>query len=1495
MNSMTDTTLDNISATTAAPQPGEAAFTRGKFHSLTMVNWNGFFARTFELDTLVTTLSGGNGAGKSTTMAAFIAALIPDLSLLHFRNTTEAGSQSGSRDKGLYGKLQRGHCYSLIEINTSQGERVWFGVHLEQVANRDNKVNLTAFSMRGLSADTQPTELLLAELEDGRGQVRSLNELKAAAMAKQLQFTRFNTISEYHNFLFDVGVTPRKLKDQRDRVKFYRLIEASLYGGISSTISRSLKDYLLPENAGIRQAFNDMEAAIFENRRTLEAIRETQRQRDVFRQLITETTHYVAADYVRNSAEKKRLSEQALAARQALTNERRILAEERARLIYLADELEHLAARERMMTEELDMASEHLARVLNGVKLNEKIQGYQHELDELAEKLAIQQETLAELQDEHQQASAVKLAAEEEVDSLKTQLADYQQALDTQQTRAIQYRQARTALGEAKVKCALPELTPEQAKAEEQAHQAREQRLTGVVLEHRQQLSLAEAARAQYDHALGLLHSIDSQADRAQAFARANQLLEQGREYQALLAREAGIRQQFQQAEQSVQKRDKALALQAELARLGRRVQDEAELEMQLAELDEQKAELEARLADCADSQRQQHTQLTQIAPRVATLRSQAPAWHKARQQLERLRELSDLPLRDSSEVTAAMQQALRGEHSAEQHKQQALATKQQLEQQVRNLHGGSDADPRLVALCEQLGGTLLADVYDDIAVEDAPYYEALYGPARNGIVVADPQAALQQLQALESCPADVYLIQGNPDAFDEDMLHATELDNAIWVKNGERQLRYSRFSTEPLFGRAAREAKIAQLNLELETVNDQYAESAFTQQKQSRLYHQLSEFVSQGMQHAFGTDPEAELEQLAAEQASIEAALARTAGELSQWQAKREQLREQQTVLHRLLPLADHLSEQGADAQLAAATVEQEALAEARDFMAVHGQKLGRLAEQVQVLRQDPAQFEHLQQQVLAVEAELTEARARTYALTQLVARLPHLAYADAEQLLDQSSAMNDSLKAKLVQAEEARRKAALKLEQLSGRLTDALQARTALVTGHEARNQTLNEFQQEFAALGIELSEDMEEKALAAKRERENELVHTRSKRSQTEAQRQVTHREIESLSQRLSKDGQGYFAARKALVSHKANWAKVVRLARDHDVERRLAKPELAYLDADELRSISDKALGALRMAVAQDEELRDALRISEGQRNTLQKVQFYILVFSHLKARIRHDIIRADDPVEALEEMEVELGRLADELQQREGQLSLSSHEVAAKINTIIRREQNRIRQLNQGLQNISFGLVGGVRLNVNMRDTYARLLEALSDKEGRHQDLFSSKDMSFSEAMGKLFQRLNPQLEQGERSPQVLGQALLDYRNYLDLDIEVQRGADGWLRAESGALSTGEAIGTGQAILLMVLQSWEEESRHLRSREVLPCRLLFLDEAARLDTRSIATLFELCERQDMQLLIAAPENISPEKGTTYKLIRKVHGKQEQVHVVGLRGFAGEPAV
>ena len=48
---------------------------------------------------------------------------------------------------------------------------------------------------------------------------------------------------------------------------------------------------------------------------------------------------------------------------------------------------------------------------------------------------------------------------------------------------------------------------------------------------------------------------------------------------------------------------------------------------------------------------------------------------------------------------------------------------------------------------------------------------------------------------------------------------------------------------------------------------------------------------------------------------------------------------------------------------------------------------------------------------------------------------------------------------------------------------------------------------------------------------------------------------------------------------------------------------------------------KALGALRTAVADNEYLRDALRISEDSRKPENKVRFFIAVYQHLRERIR----------------------------------------------------------------------------------------------------------------------------------------------------------------------------------------------------------------------------------------------------------------------------------
>ena len=302
---------------------------RGKYQSLTMINWNGFFARTFDIDGLVTTLSGGNGAGKSTTMAAFITTLIPDQSLLHFRNTTEAGSSQASRDKGLYGKLQAGACYAALDVVNSRKQRLLFAVKLQQVAGRDKKVDIKPFVIQGLPSHIKPTDVLIENVSDNHARVRQINEVKdIVAKIEGAHFKAFNSIVDYHAQMFEFGVVPKKLRNSSDRSKFYRLIEASLYGGISSAITRSLRDYLLPQNGGVKKAFQDMESALRENRMTLEAIKTTQADRDLFKHLITESTNYVAADYMRHANERHKKLEQTLALRSELFGSRHTLIEQ---------------------------------------------------------------------------------------------------------------------------------------------------------------------------------------------------------------------------------------------------------------------------------------------------------------------------------------------------------------------------------------------------------------------------------------------------------------------------------------------------------------------------------------------------------------------------------------------------------------------------------------------------------------------------------------------------------------------------------------------------------------------------------------------------------------------------------------------------------------------------------------------------------------------------------------------------------------------------------------------------------------------------------------------------------------------------------------------------------------------------------------------------------------------------------------------------------------
>lgn len=1472
---------------------------RGKFHTLTMVNWNGFFARSFDLDDMVTTLSGGNGAGKSTVMASFITALIPDQTLLHFRNTTEAGSSSSSRDKGLHGKLKAGTCYSAIEVVNSRAQRLIYAVKLQQIAGRDKKVDIKPIIIKGLPIYIKAADLFVQAQENGSAKVRTINELKEYVQSiAGVQYMTPTSVTDYHADMFEYGVLPKRLRTQGDRGKFYRLIEASLYGGISSTITKSLREYLLPQNAGVKKAFQDMESALRENRMTLEAIGITQRDRNLFKHLISQTTDYVAADFVRNANQRKDQLTQAVSLRRGIQEAQNFLAQEQQQLDVVNEELEILQEDETNFEIDFQSASDHLQLAQSAMRQQEKIERYQEDLLELTEKLEEQQMLVEEMDEQNIEAQGQLEYFEEEADSLKSQLADYQQALDVQQTRVLQYQQATQALDKARDLSQNSELNVEDAQQLASELEIEQAQLTESLLSLKHKFDMAQAAQAQFDQALALVHEISGDnVTSAEAVDIAKGLLAQAEEHKALVSEYDLLVSQYQNLHNEQRNYEQAQALVSQYQGLFSNALDNEE-DIESARISHQETldDLDYKRQDISDELRELTEKSQRLGEQVKGFEKQIPEWITANDALDKLIEQTEsvsieASFLDSQSLISAMQQVLDAERDAVG-KRDATSTRcDEVDAEIECLaQPGGIQDPRITEIAYKLGGVVLSEIYDDININDAPYYSALYGPASQSIVVNSFDDIAEKLNKIEDCPQDLYLIQGNPSVFVDACEATHEFEQALCVQVSERQMRFTQYPQVPVFGSAAREERLEQLYTEKETLNSTLANLSFDAQKLARLYQRYTNFMAEHIRVAFENDPELERDELQERIDILQAQTSEKQTQLQQIESQVDKAQQGIQLLNRIQPMAMLLGESHIEEKVAELQQRLSGMQLAKDFMAKFGTKLEKLAEIQTALYADPEQSNALKEELNEKDQQLQESKRLAFALADLIERRHHFSYQDALELVEESSEFKEQLKQKLINIEAQRNQQRTKVQQLQAQRGQDQQILASLKSAQQAKQDTLEEFQHELSELGIHFEPLAVENAEQRKEQLHEQLATVRQHRSEQEKAQTTCELKIKDLLKEMKQGSEAYKALRIIVVQVKRSLAKVFSLVRYAQLEKRLYKRELTLLKPDQLRSMSDKALGALRQAVADNETLRDALRASEEAGKPEKKVQFYLVVYQHLKERIRQDIIQTDDPVEAIEEMEVELARLTHELTQREQRLAISSDSVASVIRKTIQREQNRIRLLNQGLQQIGFGQVKGVRLAVSIRETHLTLLDSLVAKESQHQDLFTDINLSLSEAMAKLYQRLNPQIDVGQRSAQTLGDELLDYRNYLELSIEVNRGSDGWLRAESGALSTGEAIGTGQAILLMVMQSWEEESRRLRSKDILPCRLLFLDEAARLDTKSIATLFELCGRLHMQLLIAAPENISPENGTTYKLIRKISGNKEQVHVVGLKGFA-----
>ena len=290
---------------------------------------------------------------------------------------------------------------------------------------------------------------------------------------------------------------------------------------------------------------------------------------------------------------------------------------------------------------------------------------------------------------------------------------------------------------------------------------------------------------------------------------------------------------------------------------------------------------------------------------------------------------------------------------------------------------------------------------------------------------------------------------------------------------------------------------------------------------------------------------------------------------------------------------------------------------------------------------------------------------------------------------------------------------------------------------------------------------------------------------------------------------------------------------------------------------------------------------------GASGTADFFDAWVTVREWIQRRLPAPLGEMPEPLQALERLRRELEGLEERLARQDADLRGTSEDVARGIDVQLRRAAHQVRRLNQHLEGIRFGSITGIRVQMRRIDRMEQVLRAL--REGAAQELLFRPTMPIEDALDEIFRRYGGGRAGGSAR-------VLDYREYAELGVEIRRHDRGeWEPASPTRLSTGEAIGVGAALMMVILTEWERDANLLRAKRAHgSLRFLFLDEANRLSQDNLAVLFDLCRSLDLQLLIAAPEVAHAEWNTTYRLVRRVDADgREEVLVSGRRTMAPAP--
>lgn len=1490
---------------------------RTRARSLVLINWKGVFYERYELDRGVTALEGENGAGKTTVMIAAYSVLLPDLTYLRFANV---GESVRGGDRGVWGRLaDEGPAYAVLELELGKGERLLAGVHLERGPEPD--LAIEPFVVDSLEWDVSLQDVLLQRSAAGDSWPEP-DELADACLRAggRLRWFKKNK-SHYFRKLFDLGVTPVLGVSSEDRQKLNDMLRTCMMGGIGQALRGGLRDFLFKKEARLGAAVKRMEENLLACRKTRSQVRHTRGlqadleavleagQRMFTAALLGERARVRETGQILDAARVK--AEEAREQVSALETEFRRLGER-----HNAAELRHEQAREaaNVARELLDRTRRAVAEADAAARLREELVGLRAALASAEAENVAAEEAAREARERRDSAQVARERAAAE-------LGDYEEAYRAIRNRVASYREAVRRLGEAQEGLERADLDAAGVPAALAELEAECSRREAALLELEQACSLAEGRRQRFEDAAVVLSRV---------------LAAGGKSSGSLLPAEVGDVARAELAHLA--------HLDDESQRVERLAEELVEAEVRASEQVEARAKAEAlgvagsaglreahaaAEADCRERRAVEVETRARVArlevdegracERIESLAAEVPRWEAVQAEAAALADqaVSLFAPPDGSPPSERRTIASRGDleqlteqlnaarDAARSAIAEADAERDTVRARIREVRdGGGHVPEALLTLRDSLDATLVAERYEDLPLHEAARVEAALGPLAGALVVADVGAAAQAAAAVPELSSVWFLEEEGAEAA-LDPSRAIPLEcGAILVGPAEREeageeaeragseasgaWRVSRLPERPVLGRAARERELATLDerlAELELAREQAgsrrldADGALARARS--LAAESSRLEAADPRPLLAEAREA-VESLGRRLIRERRAVERLERELAESEARRSDLVE-------LLPLAARLD----PPDWAARRSEVEgALTKARAARA-HLERVGddraelrrRLAD-LDVPPPSPEELEELRQAATAAAASLARRREPLVALRYLGENAEHLTWGDAEAALEEQTPLRERLQAAVARAKEGAASAETARDEAEAALDRARDARSSAHAKAEEGAQALARREEALVELAIAdpspeglATAESEAKARnneESERGREQQELRDACVRTKTQlevAQKTLTERSAAVRDARRQHEPK---RARLEGLEARATEAGVVPLPPALTGELEGGASVALSVEASSAR----ERLVTLLERAEGGKELASRLRAwePEGAEETpgTQYLRAWVEVRTWLQERLPAHLNQVDDPLRSLAELADYLARLEERLREKEADLGQDSQGIGNAIRSRIRSARSRVRTLNRDLAQVGFGSIRGVELQLKRVERMEALLEALTGDA----DLFA-KELPVEEALEALFQSLGGGKVRADR--------LLDYRSYVELHVRVER-RNGWEDVrDSNRLSTGEAIGVGAAVMMVILKAWEEDATLLRKKRATgSMRLLFLDEATRLSGDSLGALFELCGKLELQLLLAAPEVAQAQGATVYRLVRGEDERgREQVLVTGRR--------